>query len=151
MSLFPLDAYALSAAVALLAAIVIVSAWTPFLNPDFMRRWLTFPQLVYTAPVPLMVIGLAALLFRSLARGGELVPFLASLGLFLASYIGLAISFYPYIVPTSITIRDAAAPDSSLAFLLVGAAVLVPLILVYTGYSYWVFRGKVRAHEGGYH
>ena len=66
------------------------------------------------------------------------------------SYIGLGISFYPYIVPNIVTIWEAAAPDSSLAFLLVGACVLIPLILAYTAYSYWVFRGKVNA-AGGYH
>ncbi|HEV7436388.1 MAG TPA: cytochrome d ubiquinol oxidase subunit II, partial [Pseudorhizobium sp.] len=77
-------------------------------------------------------------------------PFIASLGLFVLGYAGIGISFYPYIVPTSVTIWDAAAPDESLAFLLVGAAVLVPLILAYTTYAYWVFRGKVDPEEG-YH
>ena len=75
---------------------------------------------------------------------------IAAIGFFVLSYIGLGISFYPYIVPPSITIWDAAAPDNSLRFLLVGAVVLIPLILVYTGYSYWVFRGKVDP-TGGYH
>ena len=66
------------------------------------------------------------------------------------SFIGLGISFYPYIVPHAITIWDAAAPDESLLFLLVGAAVLIPAILAYTAYAYWVFRGKVDT-AGGYH
>ena len=65
------------------------------------------------------------------------------MALFVLSYIGLGISFYPYIVPPSIDIWSGAAPDSSLKFLLVGAAVLIPLILAYTAWSYWVFRGKV--------
>ena len=77
-------------------------------------------------------------------------PFFAALSLFVLSYIGLGISFYPYIVPPSITIWSAAAPDTSLKFLLVGAVVLVPLILAYTAWSYWVFRGKVDP-EAGYH
>jgi cytochrome d ubiquinol oxidase subunit II len=72
------------------------------------------------------------------------------LGLFVLCFIGLGVSFYPHIVPNSITIRDAAAPDKSLAFLLAGSSVLVPIILAYTAYSYWVFRGKVNSH-GGYH
>jgi cytochrome d ubiquinol oxidase subunit II len=142
--------FAVVTGIATLLAIAATSLWTPFLNPTFMQRWFAWPQVLYTAPVPLMV-GLAALvLFRSLAARRELAPFLAALSLFVLSYIGLGISFYPYIVPTSVTIWDAAAPDKSLGFLLVGAGVLVPLILIYTAYSYWVFRGKVNA-AGGYH
>ena len=133
-----------------LLLIGVVSLWTPFLNPLFMERWLGWPQLLYTAPVPLLVAAAAFLLFRGLADGRELVPFLAALSLFVLSYVGLGISFYPYIVPVSVTIWEAAAPDKSLGFLLVGAAVLVPLILIYTAYAYWVFRGKVNA-VGGYH
>ena len=133
-----------------LLLIGVVSLWTPFLNPLFMERWLGWPQLLYTAPVPLLVAGAAFLLFRGLAEGRELLPFLAALSLFVLSYVGLGISFYPYIVPVSVTIWEAAAPDKSLGFLLVGAAVLVPLILIYTAYAYWVFRGKVNA-VGGYH
>ena len=142
--------FAWLAAVGTLVLIGGVSLWTPFLDPAFMARWLAWPQLLYTAPVPLLVAGAAVLLFRGLARHRELTPFLAALALFVLSYIGLGISFYPYIVPVSVTIWEAAAPDNSLGFLLVGAAVLVPLILLYTAYSYWVFRGKVNA-AGGYH
>ena len=133
-----------------LALIAAVSLWTPFLSPSFMARWLAWPQVVYTAPVPLLVAGAAFVLFRGLARHEELTPFLAAQALFVLSYIGLGISFYPYIVPVSVTIWEAAAPDKSLGFLLVGASVLVPLILLYTAYAYWVFRGKVNA-AGGYH
>ena len=70
--------------------------------------------------------------------------------MFVLSFIGLGISFYPYIVPPGLTIAEAAAPDESLWFLLAGAAVLVPMILAYTAYAYWVFRGKVDPDEG-YH
>ena len=69
------------------------------------------------------------------------------MALFVLCYIGLGISFYPYIVPPSVTIWEAAAPDNSLRFLLVGASVLMPIILAYTAYAYWVFRGKVDPHE----
>ena len=137
-------------AVATLALIGAVSLWTPFLSPVFMARWLGWPQVLYTAPVPLLVAATAILLFRGLVRRQELTPFLAAQALFVLSYVGLAISFYPFIVPVSVTIWEAAAPDESLAFLLVGAAVLIPLILLYTAYSYWVFRGKVDP-AGGYH
>ena len=78
------------------------------------------------------------------------MPFILTLGLFLASYSGLGISIYPYMVPPSITIWQAAAPDESLMFLLVGAVVLLPIVIGYTAYSYWVFRGKTRSGEG-YH
>ena len=138
-------------AVGTLALIGIVSLWTPFLNANFKDRWFTWPHMLYASPVPILVAALAFVLFRGLRDKRELSPFLASLGLFVLSYIGIGISFYPYIVPTSITIWEAAAPDNSLKFLLVGALVLVPMILAYTAYSYWVFRGKVNAHVGGYH
>lgn len=145
-------AYSLAwaAAVGTLALIGAVSLWTPFLNPIFMTRWLGWPQIFYTAPVPLLVLGCAWILFTGLAKQREATPFLAALALFVISFIGLGISFYPFIVPHSITIWDAAAPDSSLAFLLVGAAVLIPAILAYTAYAYWVFRGKIDV-AGGYH
>lgn len=133
-----------------LALIGIVSLWTPFLSPVFMARWFAWPQMLYTAPVPLLVLGCAMILFLGLERRWELSPFVASVGLFVLSYVGLGISFYPYLVPPTLTIWQAAAPDNSLKFLLAGAVVLLPLILSYTAYSYWVFRGKVDP-AGGYH
>ncbi len=143
--------FATIAAVVTLTLIGAVSLWTPFLKEAFRERWLGWPQIIYTAPVPILVAALAFILFRSLRDRREATPFLASLGLFVLSYIGIGISFYPYMVPTSVTIWEAAAPDNSLLFLLVGAVILIPIILTYTAYSYWVFRGKVNAHSGGYH
>jgi len=134
-----------------LCLIAAVSLWTPFLKGAYMTRWLGWPQILYAAPVPLMVLATGYSLYLGLRDRDLLRPFLAALGLFVLSYIGIAISFYPYIVPNSITIWQAAAPDASLEFLLVGASVLIPMILAYTAYSYWVFRGKVNAHAGGYH
>ncbi len=135
---------------ATLALIGIVSLWTPFLNPGFMDRWFVFPQLLYTAPVPLLVLGCAWLIYTGIEKRRELQPFLASLALFVLCYIGLGISFYPYIVPFSVTIWQAAGPENSLKFLLAGTVILVPMILAYTAWSYWVFRGKI-SPEGGYH
>ena len=135
---------------ATLAMIACVSIWTPFLDPVFMERWLAFPAILYVAPVPMLVVAAATSLYVGLNNRRDLQPFLSALALFVLCFIGLGISFYPHIVPPSITIWDAAAPPSSLAFLLTGAVVLVPLILAYTSYSYWVFRGKVRDGEG-YH
>jgi cytochrome bd ubiquinol oxidase subunit II len=137
-------------AVATLALIFVVSLWTPFLSDAFMKRWFVWPQILFVAPVPLLV-GLAGLvLLKGLADRNEVRPFIASLALFALCFVGLLISFYPYLVPTSVTIWEAAAPDASLAFLLKGAAILLPVILAYTAYSYWVFRGKVNG-VGGYH
>ncbi|UAJ12784.1 cytochrome d ubiquinol oxidase subunit II [Polymorphobacter megasporae] len=134
---------------ATLAAVVAVSAATPFLSYNYYDRWLRAPGIYLTAPVPILV-GVAALLFvRSLSRRAELVPFLLALGVFLLSFVGLGISMFPYLVPPSITIWDAAAPPASQIFMLVGVGIMVPVILAYTGYAYWVFRGKV-GHEG-YH
>jgi cytochrome d ubiquinol oxidase subunit II len=138
------------AAIATLAAMGVFSLWTPFLNPLYLQRWFGWPTVVFSVIVPLLAAGCFAVLLLGLKNHKDRWPFLASLGLFLLGYVGIGISFYPYIVPGSVTIWDAAAPDSSLAFLLVGAIILVPLILAYTAYSYWVFRGKVRPEEG-YH
>ncbi len=135
---------------ATLLMIAIVSAWTPFLNDVYLHRWLVWPQLALVVPVPAAVLGAGFLVWKGIKERRELMPFLAAQSLFVICFIGLGISFYPHIVPNSVTIWDAAAPDNSLAFLLVGAVVLIPLILAYTAYSYWVFRGKVNA-VGGYH
>ena len=135
---------------ATLLLIGVVSLWTPFLNDRFMARWFAWPQALYVLPVPLLVAACAAALFTGLRKRYELMPFLASLGLFVLSFVGLCISFFPYIVPSSVTIWEAAAPDNSLRFLLAGSLVLLPIILAYTAYSYWVFRGKVGSGVG-YH
>lgn len=133
----------------LLIGIVAVSLATLGLEFDYHQRWLTFPAVLVTAQVPLLTAIIAYAFFRSLKRRREGWPFLLALALFLLTFIGLAISVFPYVVPRALTIWDAAAPEKSQSFMLVGAAILVPIILAYTGWSYWVFRGKV-AHEG-YH
>jgi len=137
-------------ALATLALIGAVSLLTPFQDPVYFDRWFSFPAAFYSALVPVMLFMAAMYLFRGLASGSDHAPFLASLALFVLGFIGIGISFYPMMVPPAMTIWDAAAPESSLAFALVGALILVPIILVYTGYAYWVFRGKVRPGEG-YH
>ncbi len=135
---------------ATLALIGTVSLATPFLEPIYLQRWFNLPGSLWTAFVPLLMLGLTWLFFTGLHRGRDLQPFLSALGFFVVSFIGIGISFYPMMVPPSLTIWQAAAPDSSLAFALVGAVVLVPLILAYTAYAYWVFRGKIDPDEG-YH
>ena len=135
---------------AILLAIGAVSIATPFLHIQYARRWFTWPNLVFTAPVPIAVAAVTVALLRSLANRQDTQPFLLTLVLFALTYAGLGISIYPYIVPQSIDIWQAAAPRNSQLFMLVGVAVLIPLILTYTAWAYWVFRGKVLA-GGGYH
>lgn len=137
-------------AIGTLGAMGIVSLWTPFLEPAYLQRWFSWPTAIFSIIVPLLVGGCFLLLVTGLKNHRDSRPFMAALGLFVLGYAGIGISFYPYIVPTSLRIWDAAAPDESLGFLLVGALVLVPLILAYTSYAYWVFRGKVNPEEG-YH
>jgi cytochrome d ubiquinol oxidase subunit II len=138
------------AGLATLALIGIVSIWTPFLNPEYLSRWFGERTFWLSALMPALVGACAYALHRGLSLGRDAQPFIASLGIFFLCYVGVGISFYPMIAPPSISIWEAAAPSSSLAFLLVGAVVLVPLILLYTSYAYWVFRGKVDPSEG-YH
>ena len=133
-----------------LALIGAVSLWTPFLNAVYLERWFAWPAMLFSGIVPLLVLLCAFVLFKGLVGKRDYVPFLASLGIFVLCYIGIGISFYPYMVPPSLTIWDVAAPDESLGFLLVGTVVLLPMILAYTAYAYWVFRGKVDPSEG-YH
>jgi cytochrome d ubiquinol oxidase subunit II len=133
----------------LIACIGLVSAVTPFLEGAYYERWFSWPNVLFAAQVPLLVAITSVALFVSLARRYERLPFLLALGLFALSMAGLGISMFPDIVPGAITIHEAAAPRSSLIFMLIGAGILIPMILAYTAYSYWVFRGKVG--NEGYH
>jgi cytochrome d ubiquinol oxidase subunit II len=133
-----------------LALIAVVSLATPFLDPVYFQRWFAWPTVMFSLAVPSLVVAAAIVLFDALKRRMDHRPFLAALAIFLLCYAGIGISFYPYILPPALTIEAAAAPEDSMIFLLVGAAVLIPLILGYTAYAYWVFRGKVDP-EAGYH
>jgi cytochrome d ubiquinol oxidase subunit II len=133
-----------------LALIGLVSLITPFLEPVYLHRWFDMPNVFFTIWVPVLLLIAAYVFARGLREGRDRWPFLAALAMFVLSFVGLGISFYPYIVPPSLTIWQAAAPAASLIFLLAGALVLVPMILGYTAYAYWVFRGKVDPGEG-YH
>ena len=114
------------------------------------ERWFSFPNLLYFALVPVVTAAIAYATWRSLRRDADYVPFIGAMGLFAMCYLGLGISLFPYIVPYRLTLWDAAAVPSSQAFLLIGTLFLLPIILIYTAWSYWVFRGKVR-HDVGYH
>ncbi|MAF61826.1 MULTISPECIES: cytochrome d ubiquinol oxidase subunit II [Pseudomonadota] len=134
---------------ATLVALGAVSLYTPFLEAEYFARWFTFPSVLFSAQVPLLVAVISFLLFRSLQKRHDYAPFLLTLGLFLLGMIGLGISMFPYVVPDEVTIWDAATHPSSQAFMLVGTLFIVPLIIGYTAWAYWVFRGKVG--DEGYH
>lgn len=135
---------------ATLAVIAIVSIWTPLKHPAIAARWFDLPNLLYLSPVPFLVLASAYGLYRSLKRRAHAAPFLWALALVFLGYSGLVISIWPNILPPDISIWDAAAPPQSLGFALVGALLIIPFILAYTAWSYYVFRGKVKAGEG-YH
>jgi len=135
---------------ALLAIIAVISIWTPIAHPRIEQRWFNLPNLLWFAPVPLLVLLFSVLQQRAVHRDAHALPFLYTLALVFLGYSGLAISVWPNIVPPSISIWAAAAPPQSQGFALVGALFVIPFILMYTGWSYYVFRGKVRVGDG-YH
>ena len=137
------------AALATLVLMAAVSLATPYLFDRYWHRWFDWPEILFTSQVPLLCAILFYALYINLKRRSRLRPFLIALGLFVLGMVGLGISMWPYIVPHSVTIWDAAAPERSQVFMLVGVAIIMPLILAYTGWAYWVFRGKVGAE--GYH
>jgi len=126
-----------------------VSAATPFLQYDYWHRWFALPGVLLTAQVPLLVVICAGTFLWSLRRDAERLPFFMALALFLLGFVGLGISMFPYVVPRAVTIWDAAAPAQSQSFMLIGSVIIIPIILAYTGWAYWVFRGK--AGTEGYH
>ncbi len=135
---------------AVLAFIGIVSVWTPLLNPEIAERWFTWPKIAWLSPVPVVTALVAFAHWRALEQKREVLPFVLSLALFLLSFLGLGISLWPNVIPPDISIWEAAAPPETQLFILIGTAILLPIILVYTGFTYFVFRGKVRP-GAGYH
>jgi cytochrome d ubiquinol oxidase subunit II len=125
-----------------------VSLWTPLHSPAISERWFTWPNIAYLSPVPILVAIVALLLAAAIKRRSERLPFFLTLGFFVLSYLGLGISLWPLAVPPSITIWQASSAPESQRFLIIGTAILIPIILAYTAYAYWTFRGKV-GH--GYH
>jgi cytochrome d ubiquinol oxidase subunit II len=137
---------------ALFAFIVAISIWTPLSHPAIASRWFTWPGSLWFAPVPILAVLFTAGLLRSLRRRRlNAMPFVFTLGTIFLGYSGLAISLWPNIVPPNISFWAAAAPPQSQGFALVGALLVIPMILMYTAWSYYVFRGKVRPQDSGYH
>ena len=139
----------------LLIGIAVLSLWTPLAHKEIAGRWFSLPATFYFAPVPILVVATCVQLLRLLTGGSEgkvprAGPFLLALFLLFLGYSGLAISLWPNIIPPGISFREAAAPAQSQGFALVGALLIIPIILAYTGWAYYVFRGKVTGSEG-YH
>ncbi|WP_462401372.1 cytochrome d ubiquinol oxidase subunit II [Pseudomonas sp. Marseille-QA0332] len=137
-------------ALVLLAVMAVVSLWTPLACPQISERWFSMPNLLWFMPVPILVLLTLYGLIRAVARNAHYTPFLLTLVLIFLGYSGLGISLWPNIIPPSISIWEASAPPQSQGFMLVGTLLIIPLILGYTFWSYYVFRGKV-THEDGYH
>lgn len=142
--------WGLNTAISLIIAIAGVSVYLVSTFDNVAERWLTWPGSagLWLVPFALAIIGGG--LLNSLTKQQQGRPYLWALGVFLIAFVGFGASIFPYLIPFEITLWEAAGPDNSLAFLLVGAVILLPIIFAYTGYTYWVFRGKV-SEQTGYH
>ena len=130
--------------------IAVVSLWTPLIEHRIAERWFSLPNILFLWPVPIATLAVVVWAWRALSGAVDAAPFIAAILLFLLAYLGVAISLWPMIVPYDFTLWEAASSPSTQAFLLVGALFLLPVILMYSGWSYWVFRGKAR-RDIGYH
>jgi cytochrome d ubiquinol oxidase subunit II len=139
--------HALRLGVAMLILFGIVGLWSPFLNPNFYQRWFVYPGVFATAVAPVSVLILAWFFFTHLRRADagrhDATPFFCALGWFVVSFGGLGYSIFPQIVPPTLDIWQAASPLPSEQFLLVGLVVMIPIILLYNMFAYYVFRGKI--------
>jgi cytochrome d ubiquinol oxidase subunit II len=136
--------------IGVLTAIGVVSVWTPLADTAIAARWFSWPNVAVLAPIPLITLAIALVEWRSLNRDGHAGPFVGAMGLFFMSYLGIAISLWPFVVPRAYTLWEASSAPSTQVFLLIGTLFLLPVIIMYTGWSYWVFRGKLR-DDAGYH
>jgi cytochrome d ubiquinol oxidase subunit II len=143
-------ALARPATIVLFAVIVIVSVWTPLTHNSIAARWFSLPNIIIFSPVPVLVVAATWAMLGMLKREAPASPFMLALLLLFLGYSGFAISLWPNIIPPAVSIREAAAPPESMGFTLVGALFVIPFILGYSAWSYYVFRGKVKVGEG-YH
>ncbi|MGX5914652.1 cytochrome d ubiquinol oxidase subunit II [Aliidiomarina sp. Khilg15.8] len=134
--------------VAVLVVFAVISVWTPFIDPFVADRW--FSQVSYIWILPLLALACAWRIFAGLRQRRDAMPFIATMGMFIFTYLGLLASKWPYVVPPTYTLWDASSAHESQLFLLIGLLFVIPFVLVYTAWTYWVFRGKVKAGEG-YH
>jgi len=127
-----------------LLAVMTVYVWTPLREPIVARRWMSWPDVLFQVPVALLTVTACIWEWRVLGGTKDAAPFAVAIVLFLLSYLGLAISVWPMVVPYRFTLWEAASSPSTQSFLLVGTLFMLPVILMYSGWSYWVFRGKIR-------
>jgi cytochrome d ubiquinol oxidase subunit II len=135
---------------AVLAFMAVVSLWTPLAEPRIAARWFSLPNFLFLWPIPVVTALVAFAAWRWIEQRREVPPFLAAIALFFLGYLGLVISNFPFLVPPSLTIWDTAAAPASQIFMLLGTLLLLPMILGYVVFIYWLFRGKVREGES-YH
>jgi cytochrome d ubiquinol oxidase subunit II len=131
----------------MLSAAAVVPIAIPLLHGYITQRWFRLPDVLYLVPVPVIALGAFVMLMQSLRRGYEISPFVWSLVIFVVSFVGLATSLYPYLLPPALTLAATASSSVTLVFMLVGIGMLIPVMLVYNGYQYLVFRGKLVRDE----
>lgn len=134
-------------------AIALVSIATPLVSAHIFEKWFTMPEMLLLSPIPILTAVLVASLFyilNQLPKPNDRhcwVPFALTVATAILCFIGLAYSFYPFIVPETVNsaglrIVDAASAPGSLMIILVGALVVIPCLLGYTFFAYKVFHGK---------
>jgi len=129
----------------------VISAATPLVSSRIYAKWFHFPDMLYLSPLPAVSAGLITLIWLKLRQTPSdsdrfsWVPFAATILLFASGFAGMAYSFYPFIIPDSLTISGAASAPESLSIILVGTLIVLPTILAYSVLSYWIFRGKANA------
>jgi len=134
-----------------LFVMALVSLFTPMVDPAIATRWFTAPNVYYLLPLPVTACLCGIGIWWALSRKQEYRPYWLTLLMVALGYAGFLISIWPHLIPPSVTLWEAAAPASSQRFALYGAVIILPVILTYTALGYWVFRGKVRASDEGYH
>jgi cytochrome bd ubiquinol oxidase subunit II len=139
------------AMIAVFVCIAVVSVWTALGDARIAARWFSLPNIFFFAPVPALSALIAIVLWRATAAGHDALPFVCSCGLFFLSFSGLVISLWPYVGSESVTLWSGATAPASQEFLIIGTAFILPILVFYVAWSYWVFRGKVRNvhHYGG--
>jgi cytochrome d ubiquinol oxidase subunit II len=129
----------------------LVSLTMPLINSGIKELWFSLPNFYFLQPMPILSVVFFVMLWRDLRTERQFRPFLLTLGIFLMNYIGIGVSTWPWLVPFKITLWEAAAVPESQSLLLVGTVFLLPCILAYTGYCFWVFRGKAsHEHDAAY-
>ena len=126
--------------------LIFVSIWTPLHSDEIFHRWYSVPNVFLLSPLPVFAAVAIYQVWRNLNTASEYKPFIYSIVIFLCAYIGIGISVYPYLIPPQVTLWEAAAPDSTLKFILVGVVIMLPILLAYTLYAYHLFRGKSTGH-----